>query len=147
MKTRFLKKEEVGTKEHPQNWFLVDAKGKTLGRIATQIADILRGKNKVSYTPHVDNGDFVVVVNAEKIALSGKKLTDKIYYHHTGYPGGIKQATAAELLEKHPERVIMKAVKGMMPKNALNRASFNKLKVYAGGEHPHSAQNPQPLSL
>ena len=128
-----------------RNWVLVDASGKTLGRIATRIADALRGKRKPEYTPHIDTGDFVVVVNAEKIHVTGDKLRQKIYYRHTGYPGGIRSRTLAEQLQRRPEEVIRKAVKGMLPKNRLAAAQLRKLKVYAGPEHPHEAQNPAPL--
>jgi large subunit ribosomal protein L13 len=123
----------------------VDAEGETLGRLATEIADVLRGKRKPAYTPHVDTGDFVVVVNAEKIHVTGNKLEQKIYYRHSGYPGGLRQRTLAEQLQRRPEEVIRKAVKGMLPKNRLAAAQLKKLKVYAGPEHPHEAQNPAPL--
>ena len=129
------------------NPLVVDGEGKTLGRIATEISRVLRGKHKPIYTPHVDTGDFVVVVNAEKVHLTGKKIKDKIYYRHTGYPGGLKSARAEELLAKKPTDLVYKAVKGMMPKNALNRISLHKLKIYTGTEHPHAAQNPQPLDI
>ena len=140
MKTYSAKPGEV-TRE----WYLVDAEGKTLGRLATQIADTLRGKRKPQYTPHVDTGDFVVVVNAEKIAVTGNKLQAKIYYRHSGYPGGLRSRTLAEMLERRPEEVLRKAVKGMLPRNRLARAQITKLKVYAGPEHPHAAQSPRPL--
>ena len=140
--TKVAKKEEV-TRE----WFLVDADSKVLGRVATEIANILRGKKKPTYTPSVDTGDFVIVVNAEKIALTGNKMADKIYYSHSGFPGGLKEITAGKLLEKKPEEVIRKAVKGMLPKNKLARHMLKKLKVYAGGEHPHSAQQPKVLDI
>lgn len=130
-----------------RDWYIVDASGKRLGRLATQIADTLRGKNKPQYTPNIDTGDFVVVVNAEKIAVTGNKLDDKIYYRHSGYPGGIKQRTLAEMLERQPEEVIRKAVRGMMPKNRLGRAQLKKLKIYAGPEHPHEAQKPSELEI
>jgi large subunit ribosomal protein L13 len=130
-----------------QRWYLVDAEGRTLGRLATQIADTLRGKTKAEYTPHVDTGDFVVVVNAEKIAVTGKKLDDKIYYRHSGYPGGLKQRTLREQLERRPTEVLRAAVKGMLPRNKLARKQLLKLKIYAGPEHPHEAQAPQPLKL
>lgn len=133
--------------EVERRWWLVDAEGKTLGRLATQIADTLRGKNKPQYTPHVDTGDFVVVVNAEKIAVSGKKLDEKLYYRHSGYPGGLKQRTLREQLDRRPTEVIRKAVKGMLPRNKLANRQITKLKVYAGAEHPHTAQDPQPLDL
>jgi large subunit ribosomal protein L13 len=142
MKTYQAKKEEV---EH--QWYLVDAQGKVLGRLATELAKILRGKNKPIYTPHVDTGDFVIVVNAGKVALTGKKMKDKIYYHHTGYPGGIKEMSAEKLLAKKPTEMIRIAVKGMLPKNSLGRQMFQKLKVYAGAKHPHEAQKPVPLQL
>ena len=129
------------------NWFVVDATDKTLGRMATEIANRLRGKHKAEYTPHVDTGDYVVVVNAEKVKVTGNKAADKNYYHHTGYPGGIKSISFEKLIDKAPERAIEAAVKGMMPKNKLSRAMLGKLKVYAGNEHPHSAQQPQALEL
>src|SRR5215216_5874508 len=131
--------------EVERTWYLVDAEGKTLGRLATQIADMLRGKGKPQYTPHVDTGDFVVVVNAEKIAVTGNKLDDKLYYRHSGYPGGLKERTLREQLARRPEEVIRKAVKGMLPRNRLARRQLTKLKVYAGPEHPHDAQGPKPL--
>ena len=142
MKTYQAKKEEV---EH--QWYLVDAEGKVLGRLATELAKILRGKNKPIYTPHVDTGDFVIVVNAGKVALTGKKMKDKIYYHHTGYPGGIREITAEKLLAKKPTEMIWIAVKGMLPKNSLGRQMIQKLKIYAGAKHPHEAQKPVPLQL
>ena len=130
-----------------RNWLVVDATGLTLGRLATQIADALRGKRKPEYTPHVDTGDFVIVVNAEKISVTGQKRTEKIYYRHSGYPGGLKERTLAEMLEKRPEEVIRKAVKGMLPRNRLARKQLTKLKVYAGPEHPHAAQQPVPMEI
>jgi large subunit ribosomal protein L13 len=133
--------------EVERRWYLVDADGKTLGRLATRIADTLRGKDKPQYTPHVDTGDFVVVVNAEKIAVTGNKLDDKRYYRHSGYPGGIRSRTLRDELERRPAEVIRKAVKGMLPRNKLARAQLTKLKVYAGPEHPHEAQSPEPLKL
>lgn len=142
VKTYSAKKE---TSRH--NWFVVDATDKTLGRMATEIANRLRGKHKAEYTPHVDTGDYVVVVNAEKVKVTGNKAADKNYYHHTGYPGGIKSISFEKLIDKAPERAIEAAVKGMMPKNKLSRAMLGKLKVYAGNEHPHSAQQPQALEL
>lgn len=142
MKTFVAKPETV---QH--DWHLVDADGKILGRLATQIASRLRGKHKPEYTPHVDTGDYIIVVNARKVAVTGKKLSDKIYYRHSGYVGGIKQATFAEMLARHPERIIEIAVKGMLPKGPLGHAMFRKLKVYAGSEHRHAAQQPQPLAL
>ncbi len=127
-------------------WYVIDAESQTLGRLATAIAHRLRGKHKAAYTPHVDTGDYVVVVNAEKVRVTGNKATAKTYYRHSGYPGGIKATRFDEMLEKHPERVIEKAVKGMLPHNPLGRAVFRKLKVYAGPDHPHSAQQPKPLA-
>ena len=129
------------------DWFVVDAEDKTLGRLATEIAHRLRGKHKPEYTPHMDMGDYIVVVNCEKIRVTGSKQTDKIYHHHTGYPGGIKSYSFENLIDRAPERVLQRAVKGMLPKNPLGRAMFRKLKVYAGPEHPHSAQQPQALPL
>ena len=128
-------------------WFVIDAESQVLGRLATEVARRLRGKHKAAYTPHVDTGDYIVVVNAEKVRVTGKKATDKTYYRHTGYPGGIKATRFENMIEKHPERVIEKAVKGMLPRNPLGRAAFRKLKVYAGPEHPHSAQQPRQLAL
>jgi large subunit ribosomal protein L13 len=133
--------------DRERNWLVVDANGQTLGRLATRIADALRGKRKPEYTPHIDTGDFVVVVNAEKIAVTGDKLNQKRYYRHSGYPGGLKSRTLAEMLERRPEEVIRKAVKGMMPRNRLARRQITKLKVYAGPDHPHQAQKPQPLEI
>jgi large subunit ribosomal protein L13 len=133
--------------EVEQRWFLVDAEGRTLGRLATQIADTLRGKTKPEYTPHVDTGDFVIVVNAEKVQVTGKKLDDKIYYRHSGYPGGLKRRTLREQLERRPTEVLRAAVKGMLPRNKLARRQLLKLKIYAGPEHPHEAQRPEPLEL
>jgi len=130
-----------------RRWYVVDAEGQTLGRLATRIADTLRGKNKPGYTPHVDTGDFVVVVNAEKIRVTGNKLDQKRYYRHSGYPGGLRSRTLREQLERRPTEVIRKAVKGMLPRNKLANAQIRKLKVYAGAEHPHEAQNPAPLEL
>jgi large subunit ribosomal protein L13 len=129
------------------DWFLVDASDKTLGRLASQIAHRLKGKHKADYSPHVDMGDHIVVVNADKIRVTGRKLTDKIYYHHTGHIGGIKSIALEKLLDEHPERVIEFAVKGMLPKNPLGRRMFRKLHVFAGGKHPHTAQQPKPLEL
>ena len=129
------------------NWLLVDAEGQTLGRMAAEIATRLRGKHKPEYTPHVDTGDYIVVVNAEKVTVTGKKARNKQYYSHSGYPGGLKTASFNELIEKSPERVIKLAVKGMLPRNPLGRAMFRKLKVYSGSEHPHTAQQPQAVKL
>ena len=131
--------------EIERQWRLVDAEGQTLGRLATRIADTLRGKDKPQYTPHVDTGDFVVVVNAEKIAVTGKKLDDKMYHRHSGYPGGLRSRSLREQLERRPTEVLRKAVKGMLPRNRLGRAQLQKLKIYAGPEHPHGAQSPGPL--
>lgn len=128
-------------------WFLLDAEDKILGRIATRIATVLRGKHKVAYTPHIDGGDFVIVVNASRVKLTGRKLDQKTYYRHSGYPGGIKSVTARRMLETHPERVLEAAVKGMLPKGPLGRKMIRKLKVYAKAEHPHAAQKPQPLEI
>ena len=133
--------------EIERQWRLVDAEGQTLGRLATRIADALRGKDKPQYTPHVDTGDFVVVVNAEKIAVTGKKLDDKMYHRHSGYPGGLRSRPLREQLERRPTEVLRKAVKGMLPRNRLARAQINKLKIYAGPAHPHEAQAPKPLPL
>ena len=130
-----------------RTWYVVDAQGQTLGRLATQIAEHLRGKRKPEYTPHVDTGDFVVVINAEKIHVTGNKLADKRYYRHSGYPGGIRSRTLSEMLERRPEEVIRKAVKGMMPRNRLARQQLTKLKVYAGPDHPHVAQKPEKLEI
>jgi large subunit ribosomal protein L13 len=133
--------------DRERNWLLVDASGQTLGRLATQIADALRGKRKPAYTPHVDTGDFVIVVNAEKIAVTGKKLSDKRYYRHSGYPGGLRSRSLAEMLARRPEEVIRLAVKGMMPRNRLARKQLTKLKVYAGPDHPHAAQQPTTMEI
>lgn len=130
-----------------QDWYVVDATDKTLGRLAAEIAHRLRGKHKPEYTPHVDTGDYIVVVNCEKVRVTGAKATDKMYYHHTGYPGGIRSASFEKLIDKAPERVLQRAVRGMLPRNPLGRAMFRKLKVYAGSEHPHAAQQPQPLNI
>jgi large subunit ribosomal protein L13 len=142
MKTYNAKPGEI-----TRDWYVVDADGKTLGRLATAIADTLRGKNKPQYTPHVDTGDFVVVVNAEKISVTGKKLDEKMYYRHSGYPGGLKQRSLREQLERRPTEVLRKAVKGMLPRNRLARQQITKLKIYSGPEHPHEAQAPKPLPL
>jgi len=131
--------------DRQRDWLIVDATGQTLGRLATQIADALRGKRKPTYTPHVDTGDFVVVVNAEKIAVTGNKRSDKLYRRHSGYPGGLKTRTLNDMLERRPEEVIRIAVKGMLPRNRLARKQITKLKVYAGPDHPHAAQKPQPM--
>ena len=130
-----------------RDWYVVDASGKTLGRLASEIATRLRGKHKPEFTPHVDTGDYIVVVNAEKVHVTGKKASDKMYYRHSGFPGGIKQANFETLIAKKPEQVLELAVKGMMPRNPLGRAMLSKLKVYAGAEHPHTAQQPQALEI
>ncbi|HEX9949775.1 MAG TPA: 50S ribosomal protein L13 [Thermodesulfobacteriota bacterium] len=142
MKTVHMRKEDV-----EKTWYLIDANGKVLGRLASEIAKILRGKNKVVFSPHVDTGDFVVVVNAEKVRLTGDKLKGKVYYHHSGYPGGLKAMVAEKLLAKKPEELLRRAVKGMMPKNKLGNKVFKKLKVYAGPKHPHEAQQPKQLQF
>jgi large subunit ribosomal protein L13 len=140
MKTRFAKKGEM-----ERRWYVVDAKDAVLGRLAAKIATYLRGKNKPVFTPNVDTGDFIIVINADKIRLTGRKLDNKIYYHHTGYIGGIKAQTAKSLLDKSPEKIIEKAVWGMLPKNTLGKQMLKKLKVYKGAEHPHKAQAPEIL--
>ncbi|MDG0996878.1 MAG: 50S ribosomal protein L13 [Gammaproteobacteria bacterium] len=142
MKTTSTKPADV-----VRQWFLVDATNKTLGRLSTEIAHRLRGKHKPEFTPHVDTGDYIIVVNAEKIRVTGNKLNDKMYYHHTGYIGNMKKTNLADLLDEHPERVIETAVKGMLPKNPLGRAMFSKLKVYAGPEHKHQSQQPETLDI
>lgn len=142
MSTVSAKKEEVERK-----WYVVDARDAVLGRIASQVAAILRGKHKPIYTPHVDTGDFVVIVNAERVQLTGNKREEKVYYHHTGFPGGLKAITAAKLLQKCPEDVLTIAIKGMLPKNPLGRQMITKLKIYAGAEHPHEAQKPEVLAI
>jgi large subunit ribosomal protein L13 len=131
--------------DRERNWLLVDAEGQTLGRLATQIADALRGKRKASYTPHIDTGDFVVVVNAEKIAVTGAKRTETMYYRHSGYPGGLRARPLREQLDRLPTEVLRKAVKGMLPRNRLGRQQLTKLKIYAGPDHPHAAQEPKPF--
>lgn len=142
MKTYSAKPESV-----KRDWYVVDASGKTLGRLATELANRLRGKHKPEYTPHVDTGDYIVVINADKVAVTGNKANDKMYYRHTGYPGGLKEANFATLQAEKPEMIIEKAVKGMLPRNPLGRAMYRKLKVYAGTEHPHAAQQPQQLEI
>lgn len=142
MKTYMAKPSEVTRK-----WYVIDAKDKTLGRLASQVASILKGKHLPTYTPHVDTGDHVIIINAEKIRLTGKKLQDKKYYRHSGYPGGIKSTTAGELLQRHPERVIKSAVWGMLPHNRLGRKMIKKMKIYVGSEHPHEAQQPVTYEL
>jgi large subunit ribosomal protein L13 len=140
-----MKTYSAKTGEIAREWYLVDAEGKTLGRLATQIADRLRGKGKPQFTPHIDTGDFVVVVNAEKIVVTGNKLDDKIYYRHSGYPGGLKQRTLREQLERRPGEVLRRAVWGMVPHTRLGRRQITKLKIYAGPNHPHEAQEPRPF--
>ncbi|MBI5198189.1 MAG: 50S ribosomal protein L13 [Nitrospirae bacterium] len=142
MKTQFATKENIQRK-----WFIVDAEGKTLGRLATRIATVLRGKHKPTFTPHVDTGDHVIVVNAEKVRFTGAKLRKKIYYHHTGYPGALKSLRLEELMSRAPEKVLQEAVWGMLPKGPLGKAMFRKLKVYCGSGHGHEAQKPEPLKL
>ncbi|MBO8172797.1 MAG: 50S ribosomal protein L13 [Bacillaceae bacterium] len=143
MRTTYMAKPN----EVERKWYLVDAEGKTLGRLASQVASILRGKHKPEYTPHVDTGDFVIVINAEKVRLTGKKMSQKMYYRHSGYPGGLKKATAAEMLQRRPVKMVEQAIKGMLPKNRLGRKQGLKLKVYAGNEHPHEAQQPEVLEI
>ena len=133
--------------DRERNWVLVDAKGQTLGRLATQIADVLRGKRKPTYTPHCDVGDFVVVINAEQISVTGNKRAEKLYHRHSGYPGGLKSRTLEQMLDRRPEEVLRLAVKGMLPRNRLARKQITKLKIYAGPEHPHAAQKPEPLEI
>ncbi len=142
MKTISAKNSDVERK-----WHLIDADGLVVGRLASQVAKILRGKNKPIFTPHVDTGDFVVIVNASKVRFTGNKLEKKAYYRHTGYPGGLKTTMAKDIMKKTPERIIYSAVRGMLPKNTLGRQQFKKLKVYRGSEHPHNAQNPEELNL
>jgi len=142
MSTQVAKPSDIS-----KNWYVVDLEGQVLGRAAAEIARVLRGKHKPIYSPSVDTGDFVIVLNAEKVRLTGNKLADKVYHRHTGFPGGLKSITAGKLLEKKPEMLIQKAVKGMLPKNKLGRAMFKKLKVYAGPDHPHTAQQPKPLTF
>ena len=142
MRTISAKKETVR-----HEWLLVDAEGQTLGRTASGIANRLRGKHKAEFTPHVDTGDYVVVINADKIHVTGNKVRDKMYYRHSGYPGGLKEASLGEMMQKSPEDVVRLAVKGMMPKNRLSRAMLSKLKIYTGGEHPHSAQQPRKVEV
>ena len=142
-----MKTYVASTEDRDRQWVVVDAEGQTLGRLATRIADALRGKRKPTYTPHIDVGDFVVVVNAEKISVTGAKRTEKLYHRHSGFPGGLRTRTLTEMLDKRPEEVIRLAVKGMLPKNRLGRKQLTKLKVYAGPEHPHAAQKPQKLEI
>lgn len=147
MKTFTASTPSTRPQDVQHDWYVVDAENKTLGRLATEVARRLRGKHKPEYTPHVDTGDYIVIVNAEKVAVTGNKLADKMYYRHTGYIGNLKSTNLQDLLDKHPERVIEIAVKGMLPKNTLGRAMYRKLKVYAGAEHPHTAQQPMALEL
>ena len=142
MKTKSIKQSEINKK-----WWLVDAKGQTLGRFSSKIAQILRGKHKVDFTPHMDMGDFVIIINAEKIKLSGSKENNKVYFRHTGYPGGGRETKYIEMMQKHPERIIENAIKGMLPHNRLGRKILLNLKVYKGLEHPHIAQQPKPLKI
>lgn len=142
MKTYSAKKEEI-----TRRWYLIDADGQILGRLASEVAKRLRGKHKPIYTPHVDTGDYVIVVNAGKITLTGKKMSEKVYYHHSGYPGGLKTQVVGKMLRECPEKVLMHAVRGMLPKNSLGRRMLKKLKVYAGSDHPHEAQCPQIITL
>jgi len=142
MKTYTAKPSDI-----KRDWFVVDASGKTLGRLATEIARRLRGKHKPEYTPHMDTGDYIVVINAKEVKVTGKKTTDKIYHHHTGFPGGLKSITFDKLIEKKPEKIIEKAVKGMLPRGPLGREMYRKLKVYPGAEHKHAAQQPKVLEI
>ena len=142
MKTKSIKQSEINKK-----WWLVDAQGQTLGRFSSKIAQILRGKHKVDFTPHMDMGDFVIVINAEKVKLSGSKENDKVYFRHTGYPGGVKETKYSEMIQKFPERIVENAVKGMLPHNRLGRKVLLNLKVYKGQDHPHLAQQPKPLKI
>ncbi len=142
MKTVSMRDQDVD-----RSWWLIDAKNQTLGRLATEVARRLRGKHKPEYTPHVDTGDYIIVINADKVRVTGNKETGKIYWRHSGYPGGIRGTSVADMRENHPERIIEKAVKGMLPRNPLGRAMYRKLKVYAGAEHPHAAQQPTTLEL
>ena len=142
MKTVSLRAQDV-----QRSWYVVDAENRTLGRLASAVAHRLRGKHKPQYTPHVDTGDYIIVVNAAKVRVTGNKETGKIYHRHSGYPGGIKSTSLARMRQTHPERIVEKAVKGMLPRNSLGRAMFRKLKVYAGAEHPHEAQQPTPIEI
>jgi large subunit ribosomal protein L13 len=142
MKTYNAKHEDM-----VKDWYLIDAEGQILGRLASEIARRLRGKHKPIYTPYVDTGDFVIVVNAGKVSLTGKKMSDKVYYHHSGYPGGLRETSAGKMLQDHPEKVLFFAVRGMLPKNSLGRKMLKKLKIYTGNDHPHEAQCPQVIKL
>ena len=143
MKTTFM----ANPSNIERKWFVVDAEGQTLGRLAAEVAKVLRGNHKPTFTPHMDTGDYVIVVNADKVVLTGKKLIQKTYFRHSGYPGGATYTQAGHMLEKHPERVVEMAIKGMLPKNKLGAQMFRKLSVYAGAEHPHAAQQPEPLEI
>jgi large subunit ribosomal protein L13 len=147
MSTATAKTYQATSQDRERDWYVVDATGKTLGRLATQIADVLRGKRKPTYTPHVDVGDFVIVVNAEKVAVTGNKLEQKRYWRHSGHPGAIRSRTLGEMLARRPEDVLRRAVKGMLPRNRLARQQLTKLKVYAGPDHPHAAQKPEQLEI
>ncbi len=142
MRTYMHRKEDID-----RSWYIVDAAGKTLGRLSTEIATLLRGKHKPTFTPHVDNGDYVIIINAEKIHLTGKKMTDKLYYRHSGHPGGLRVQTAGDILERYPERLLELSIKGMLPKGPLGRNMIRKLFIYAGVEHPHAAQQPKEYTL
>ena len=142
-----MKTYTANSNDRDRRWYVVDAEGKTLGRLSTQIADLLRGKRKPTYPPHVDTGDFVIVVNAEKVSVTGNKRTEKLYHRHSGYPGGLRTRTFEEMIERKPEDVIRLAVKGMLPRNRLSRRQITKLKIYAGPDHPHAAQAPEKLEI
>lgn len=142
MKTIFAKKTDV-----EQKWHIIDADGLVVGRLASQVANVLRGKNKPIFTPHADTGDFVIIVNADKVRFTGNKLEQKTYYHHSGFPGGIKKEVAKDIMGKNPERILISAIRGMIPKNRLGRQQLSKLKVYSGPDHPHKSQNPETLNL
>ena len=144
---RIRSTRSTATQDADRSWYVVDARDQTLGRLASQVAQVLRGKHKPIFTPHADTGDFVIVVNASEVKLTGRKREDKLYYRHSGYPGGIRSVTAGRLLETHPERVVERAVQGMLPKPRLGRKLFSKLRVYGGADHPHAAQKPEPLEL
>lgn len=149
MNSKMIQKSYMANQEDSNNkkWFIINAEGKTLGRLAGQIAKILQGKHKPTYTPHIDMGDYVVVINAEKVALTGRKMEQKTYFRHTGYPGGARISNVKDVIDKHPERVIEHAVKGMLPKTILGKKMIKKLKIYAGENHPHEAQKPENLEL
>lgn len=147
MDTLSYKTKSISNEAVQHKWFIVDAENLIVGRLATKIASVLKGKHKVSYTPHIDNGDYVIVINADKVRFTGNKMTQKGYQRYSGYPGGLKEQKAEDLMSKHPERIIEKAVKGMLPKNRLGRQLYRKLFVYAGSEHPHEAQKPEKLEL